>query len=171
MNEYLHPIFLWRCHILIFALLSLLVCLMMTSSNGNIFRVTGPLCGEFTSQRQVTRSFDVFLDLRLNKPLSKQLWGLWFETLSRPLWRHSDAELLLVNEAPEGIANDKLTQMAIRYLNIMSKILSYQMRFKSTWGKLATSFTFNTYSYFHDSYGCAGINLQLIFPWVSWKIL
>ena len=40
---------------------------MMTSSNGNIFRVTGPLCGEFTgpgefpTQRPVTRSFDVFL--------------------------------------------------------------------------------------------------------------
>ena len=45
----------------------------MTSSNGNIFRVTGPLCGEFTgpgefpTQRPVTRSFDVFFDLRLNK--------------------------------------------------------------------------------------------------------
>ena len=24
---------------------------MMTSSNGNIFRVTGPLCGEFTGDR------------------------------------------------------------------------------------------------------------------------
>ena len=40
---------------------------MMTSSNGNIFRVTGPLCGEFTgpgeflAQRPVTRSFDVSL--------------------------------------------------------------------------------------------------------------
>ena len=47
----------------------------MTSSNGNIFRVTGPLCGEFTgpgdfpAQRPVTRSFDVFFDLRLNKRL------------------------------------------------------------------------------------------------------
>ena len=27
---------------------------MMTSSNGNIFRVTGPLCGEFTSTASVT---------------------------------------------------------------------------------------------------------------------
>ena len=50
---------------------------MMTSSNGNIFRVTGPLCGEFTgpgefpTQRPVTRSFDVFFDLRLNKRLNK----------------------------------------------------------------------------------------------------
>ena len=41
---------------------------MMTSSNGNFFRVTGPLCGEFPTQRPVTRSFD----LRLNKRLSKQ---------------------------------------------------------------------------------------------------
>ena len=53
---------------------------MMTSSNGNIFRVTGLLCGEFTgyrwiprTQRPVTRSFDAFFDLRLNKRLSKQL--------------------------------------------------------------------------------------------------
>ena len=39
---------------------------MMTSSNRNIFRVTGPLCGDFTGQRPVTRSFDVFFDLHLN---------------------------------------------------------------------------------------------------------
>ena len=45
---------------------------MMTSSNGNISRVTGHLCGEFTGPgefpalRPVTRSFDVFFDLRLN---------------------------------------------------------------------------------------------------------
>ena len=36
----------------------------------------------------VTQSFDVFFDLRLNKRLSKHSWGWWFETLSRPLWRH-----------------------------------------------------------------------------------
>ena len=64
---------------------------MMTSSNGNCFRVTGHLCGEFTgppTQRPVTQSFDVFFDLRLNKRLSKHWWGWWLETLSRPLWRH-----------------------------------------------------------------------------------
>ena len=69
---------------------------MMTSSNGNIFRVTGPLCGEFTgpdefpSQRPVTRSFDVFFDLRLNTRLSEQSWSWWFETLSRPFRLHSN---------------------------------------------------------------------------------
>ena len=47
-----------------------------------------PVPGEFPTQRPVTRRFDVFFDLRLNKRLSKQWWGSWFETLSRPLWRH-----------------------------------------------------------------------------------
>ena len=47
-----------------------------------------PVPGEFPTQRPVTRSFDVFFDLRLNKRLSKQSWGWWFETLSRPCWRH-----------------------------------------------------------------------------------
>ena len=44
----------------------------------------------FPTQRPVTRSFGVFFDLRLNKRLSKQSWGWWFETLPRPLWRHSN---------------------------------------------------------------------------------
>ena len=71
---------------------------MMTSSNENIFRVTGPLCKEFTdhrwipAQRPVTRKFDVFFDLRLNKRLSKQSWGWWFEMPSRPLWRHCNVK-------------------------------------------------------------------------------
>ena len=47
-----------------------------------------PVPGEFPAQRPVTRSFDVFFDLRLNKQLSKQSWRWWFETLSRPLWHH-----------------------------------------------------------------------------------
>ena len=50
------------------------------SSNGNIFRVTDHLCGEFTGPRwiphtiphTVTRSFDVYFDLRPNERLSKQ---------------------------------------------------------------------------------------------------
>ena len=47
-----------------------------------------PVSGEFPSQRPVTRSFDVFFDLYLNKRLSKQSWGWWFETSSHSLWRH-----------------------------------------------------------------------------------
>ena len=73
---------------------NLLKVIMMTSSNGNIFSVTGhfvgnsPVPSEFPTQRPVTWSFDVFFDLRLNKRLSKQSWGWWFETLSCSLWRH-----------------------------------------------------------------------------------
>ena len=71
---------------------------MMTSPNGDIFRVTGYLCGEFTchrcgefpAQNPVTRSFDVFFDRGLNKRMSKQRWGWWFDTPSHPLWRHNN---------------------------------------------------------------------------------
>ena len=47
-----------------------------------------PVPGEFPTQRPVTRSFDVYFDLRPNKRLSEQSWGWWFETPSRSLWRH-----------------------------------------------------------------------------------
>ena len=62
------------------------------------FRFTGHLCGEFTgefpSQRPVTRSFDVFFDLRLNKLFCKQSRRRWFEAASRSLWRHCDDKFL-----------------------------------------------------------------------------
>ena len=47
-----------------------------------------PVPGEFPTQRPVTRSCDIFFEMRLNKRLSKQSGGWWFETLSRPWWRH-----------------------------------------------------------------------------------
>ena len=49
-----------------------------------------PVTGEFLARRPVTRSSDIFYDLRLIKRLSKQYWSWWFETPSRPLWRHSN---------------------------------------------------------------------------------
>ena len=47
-----------------------------------------PVPGEFLAQRPVTRSFDVFFDLRPNKRLSIQSWCWWSETPSSSLWRH-----------------------------------------------------------------------------------
>ena len=47
-----------------------------------------PVSGEFPARRPVTWNFDVFFYLCPNKLLSKQSWGWWFETPSRPLWRH-----------------------------------------------------------------------------------
>ena len=53
-----------------------------------IFAGNSAVSGQFPAQRPVTRTFDVFFDIRLNKRLSKQWWCWWFETLSRSLWRH-----------------------------------------------------------------------------------
>ena len=64
-------------------------CLHDNVIKWNHFRVTGPLCGEFhlPSQRPVTPIFDVFVDLSLNKRLSKQSRRWWFETPSCSLLR------------------------------------------------------------------------------------
>ena len=62
-----------------------------------------PVAGEFPAQRPVTRGVDVFFDLRLNKRLSKQSWGWWFETLSRPLWRHGN----YIHTCNRLVASDK----------------------------------------------------------------
>ena len=76
---------LWRHQLQLFsALLALCV--------GN-----SPVTGEFPSQRPVTRSFDIFFDLRLNKQLSKQSWGWWFKTPSRSLWRHRNVLVYFQN--------------------------------------------------------------------------
>ena len=90
---------------------------MMTSSNKNNFRVTGHFWGEFTvpgefpAQRPVTRNFDVFSDLRLNKQLSKQSWGWWFEKPLSSLCRHSNGILYHVMWLPcnGGLAKPKLS--------------------------------------------------------------
>ena len=81
------------------------VSIMMTASNGNIFRVNGHLWGESTShlhvdpphkERPVMQSFDVFFDLRLNKWSSKQLRRQWFEMPSCSLWHHQNDRDCLV---------------------------------------------------------------------------
>ena len=69
------------------------------------FRVTGPLCGEFTShrwipsQRPVTQSFDVSFDLCLNKPLSKQSRRRWFEM---PSWSLDVTVMLLYHNVDKS---------------------------------------------------------------------
>ena len=60
--------------------------IMMTSSNGNVFHVAGPLCGEFNDHRWITPTkacgaeLWFFFHLRLNQHLSKQWRRRWFET-------------------------------------------------------------------------------------------
>ena len=101
---------------------------MMTSSNGNIFRVTGHLCGEFTgpgefpTQRPVTRSFDVFFDLSLKKRLSKESRGWWFQTQSRPLWRHCNAEAGDCSHPPPMAHRDMVTTHSSMQLQLYRTI-------------------------------------------------
>ena len=52
------------------------------------------LCvGEFPSQNPVTRSFDVFFDLHLSKPLTKKSRRRRIEMSPRPLWRRRNGLL------------------------------------------------------------------------------
>ena len=84
----------------------------------------------------MTRSFDVFFDLRLNKRLSKQSWGWWFETLSRPLWRHCNV-----------------------YINRMDESTTIDLQYTTkVWQK--------TYAYFMgydvDLLATSGVNMQIV---------
>ena len=77
--------------------------LLLTLCAGN-----SPVTGEFPSQRSVTRSFNVSFHLRLNKRLSKQSRGWWFETPSRSLWRHcSDNSLSVRHYCLDGISDEE----------------------------------------------------------------
>ena len=83
---------------------------------------------ELPARRPVTRSFDVFYDLRLNKRLNKQWWGWWFETPSRPLWHHcNDLGLGLVCEL--NFAWDpKIIWHSVDALNILYSRSLYHIR-------------------------------------------
>ena len=98
--------------------------IMMTSSNGNIFRVTGLLCGEFTGHRWIprTKSSDAelwcFLWSVPEPQLSKQWRRRWLETPSRSLWLHCNVLqfisnwraffMLLLHSLNKGLWTNKL---------------------------------------------------------------
>ena len=110
---------------------------MMTSSNENIFLVTGHLCGEFTidrwipAQRPVRRSSNVLFDPHLNKRLSKQWWGWWFETSSCPLWRHCN-ETHKISSSPNLGEGNLLVSSISRSLHHPSDILLIGGKLKIT---------------------------------------
>ena len=80
-----------------------------------IYARNSSVSGEFPAQRPVTRSFDVFFDLCLNKWLSKQWWGWWFETPSRPLWRYCNvAWALAVKLVLQTLPNEKSPLVQLR---------------------------------------------------------
>ena len=125
--------------------------LMMSSSNGNIFCVTGPLWGKSNGHRWIppqmsaTPSFDVFLDLRLNKRLSKQSRCRWFETPPCSLWRHCN--VTAQRHCSHNITNKMIMIASGTRFNI--KMTSYQYG-KSQCGDktiLRPSYLYNGISY------------------------
>ena len=86
-----------------------------------------PVPGEFPTQRPVTRSFDVYFDLRPNKRLSKQSWGWWFETQFRPSWRHRNVSWSL-----QCLYSNILNVDAEWCIHIYDKALSYYLN--QWWG-------------------------------------
>ena len=90
---------------------------MLTSWNGNIFRVTGNLWGELTCHRWIPRTKASDAELWcflwsalacLNERLNKQSWGWWFEKPSCPLWRHNNG--LFGRCAQQTIYHEKFLQ-------------------------------------------------------------
>ena len=151
---------------------------MMTSWIGNIFRVTGhcagnpPIPNEFPAQKPVARSFDVFFDLRLNKRLSKQSRGWWFETPPLPLWRHrndknysngSRSDMLLIGSLLVVFTYLHLYNKHIIWIIIMSNIfeekknswlLTIQTWFNWTLTKIIWNYQWNLTRY----HNCFSIN-------------
>ena len=161
---------------------------MMTSSNGSIFRVTGHLCGEFIgprwipTQRPVTRSFDVFFDLRLNKRLSIQSWGWWFDSDSdsdRGVFNiklHTKVlHQVYIAKQYEHIEQIRTWQEQKYLLGTSTKIIADRFR-RGHPGTLSCPLSFETLScplWRHSNEKCSidilcGTSLT---PRVSWKII
>ena len=81
------------------------------------------------SQRVVTRSFDVFFDLRLNKRFSKQSRRRWFETPSRSLWRHYNAWNVSSQQHLEVVL---CSHMHIFWKVTITKVLKFTEQWSST---------------------------------------
>ena len=98
---------------------------------------------QFPTQGPVTRSIDLYFDLRPNKSLNKQWWGWWFETPSRPLWRHRDEimHIKIYGEITTDIDDNKVGLM-FRY--ILSTSIYWQ---RTVQEKISTTFQKNVGSY------------------------
>ena len=110
---------------------------MVTSSNGNIFHVTGPVGGGGGIHRlpvnshhkgQWRRAWMFSLICALNKPLSKQSRGWWFETTLRSLWRHCNViEIGEIQEMQRSLHHLKgqLTELYEAYVSLDSMLSNH----------------------------------------------
>ena len=80
-----------------------------------------PVTGWLPTPRPVTRSFDVFFHLRLNKRLSKQPRGWWFKTPPWPLWRQCNVHIPLRTT----IASSWLLSGAIQWILCLTGVILF----------------------------------------------
>ena len=104
---------------------------MMTSSNGSIFSVAGPLWGESTGDRWIPRTnaseaeLWCFFDLCLNKRLSNQSKHRWFETPSRLLWRHWNQFAMLSFVSDTGMRGYTCSVSILLHVSFISSYVPY----------------------------------------------
>ena len=82
-----------------------------------------PVICEFPSQMPLTRSFVAFFDLRLDKRLNEQSRRRWFETPSRPLWRHWN----VLSEKLSGSTISAIETMSYHYSDVIMSAMASQI--------------------------------------------
>ena len=106
--------------------------IMMTSSNA-ILRIMAlcegnpPVTGGFPSQKPITRGFDVFFDLCLNKQLKKSR-RRWFETPSRSLWRHCNESPRHLFQVSSHVIHILISQLRSYSLQIHNRMITTSIR-------------------------------------------
>ena len=124
--------------------------------------------GEFPTQRSVTRRFDVFFDMCLNKWLRKQSWGWWFETLSWPLWCHCDVARDL--KSAIYLQQNIMTKGNELILTIMNNVYgSYECyhRFVSHWtANIGLFHPAKRIKLLFDINGVLSVDLQVTYQWI-----
>ena len=101
-----------------------------------------PVTGEFPAQRPVTRSFDVFFDLGLNKRFSKQSWGWRFEIPSRSLWRHCNDYVFLL----------QFSSSEQEWLAVRNRLVWYFTHMRVTVAPISLNvMIYNKSPFFHES--------------------
>ena len=100
--------------------------IMMTSSNGNIFRVTGPLYGEFTGYR--TRSFDVIM------------MSSWRQCNASIIVRHQGSHYsashvpVMAGQCGNGTETEIIEKFHFQCVNMIFKLMLYRQKpILTTW--------------------------------------
>ena len=95
---------------------------MMTSSNGNIFRVTGPLCGKFTGHRWIP----------LTNASDAELWYLLWSPPDQTI-EHQDAGDLRRHHAHYDVTVMKLTVRVIFHLGTTDGLCFWHYKLWYDW--------------------------------------